>query len=141
MNMNKSDKRMATVAFVCIAVGALVLLTACGAKETVIIREVPKETTPDTIPTYEPMSDGEIFVETVEGAYPGTASTLGGKSELIKFGNLVCAAIDEGNTLYDFANMAVDNNVDPEMLGFIIGAAIPAFCPENSWFLQQYLTN
>jgi len=115
---------------------ALVTLASCGTK-TVYMPQ-PAQTNPpvETIPE-QTYSKEDVFVTTINGEYPYVQSQLGGRAELIQFGKLVCQAIDEGSTMADFAMMAVNNDVDPEMLGYIMGAAIVAFCPSNSWFMDQ----
>lgn len=117
---------------------AIMFLTSCTSKTVYVTSttDAPYEAPVVTDPPS--MSNADIFVSMINDEYPYVQSQLGGRSELIQFGKLVCQAIDEGSTLADFAAMALDNNVDPEMLGFIIGASIPAFCPENSWFADQY---
>lgn len=131
-------KKLSFIGAIIAFFAAILFLTSCTT-ETVYVpqtTDAPYEAPVSTDPPS--MSNADIFVSMINSEYPYVQSQLGGRSELIKFGKLVCQAIDQGSTLADFAAMAVTNDVDPEMLGFIIGASIPAFCPENSWFADQY---
>ena len=95
--------------------------------------ERPVETAPYTPPT---QSMDELYLQTVYDEYPYLYTQMG-DTQLLQFGSLVCDAIDEGMTIAELAMMAVDSYADPEMVGFIVGAAVVAFCPENEWFLSS----
>lgn len=119
-------------------------LSACTSKTVYVTAttEKQKETITTDAPHQEELSQSDIndvYIATIDSEYPWVKDALGGRSELIQFGKLVCQAIDEGSTLADFALMAIDNDIDPEMLGFMMGAAVIAYCPENEWFINQYL--
>ena len=119
---------------------ALVSLAACTSK-TVYVTQTTEAPVERTTPTYEePVSKEDLYIETINDEYPWVEDAIGGRSELIKLGKLICQAIDEGSTLEDFAMMALSNDVDPEMFGFVIGVGVVAFCPENEWFIEQYLS-
>lgn len=112
-------------------------LTSCG-KETVVIREVPRDTAAPVI-TQAPVnsfSKEDLYITTLEDSYP-QLMTQYGRTWLIEFGNTLCDAIDGGLTLSKLAEMSYDYDVDATQLGFITGAAITAFCPYNSGFFSN----
>lgn len=114
---------------------AAILLSSCGTK-TVIVEKPVEATQPPvaTTPPYD--SDEELYLSTVRSEYPMVIESMG-EQWVIEFGKIACTAIDDGLTLAGIATLAIQNNVDPEMLGYLIGAAIPAFCPENMWFIKN----
>lgn len=125
---------MKKVTTICIAALAL---AGCGASTTGSSYQAPETTQYVPQTTQTTYGDDDLFVAAVSSEYPAVMGQLGGRSQLIRLGNLICQAIDEGSTLADFAMLAVDNDVDPEMLGFIMGVAISIYCPNNEWFLSS----
>jgi hypothetical protein len=116
-------------------------LAACGGKETVIIeREVPAKT-PDTIAEVErpvkTYSSEDRFVDNFKSEYPDFYYTAGRKL-IIETGYALCESMNEGMTLQDLANSISENDLDPETIGYLAGAAIKDLCPENIWWAEKY---
>jgi hypothetical protein len=81
-------------------------------------------------------STDDIYVGLIRSEY----RTLRNMSDydLINFGKTLCSSIDDGLTLPGLALLAVKYGVDTEMLGFIAGAAVAAYCPYNRGFFDGY---
>lgn len=102
-------------------------------------------TTADYVPpttqyttTTESYSMEDLYLDTVYSEYPYLQSAWG-DSLLLEFGYLVCDSIDNGMTLQDLTLIALDAGAEPFMIGYLTGAAIPAFCAWNMWFIDSYL--
>lgn len=81
------------------------------------------------------VSDEDIYVMLVRAEYNlGTMSDY----ELVSIARNLCSAIDDGLTVPGLALLAMEYGVDAEMLGFITGAGISAFCPWNNGFFDGY---
>jgi len=125
-------KKMATSLLIGLGVLAL---SAC----TVEVKEDSGSSQRPTATTaYIPPSQSidDLYLEVIYDEYPFLYSQMG-DSALLQFGRLACDSIDEGMTLAELAMMAVEAYADPEMVGFIVGAAVYAYCPENEWFLRS----
>lgn len=125
-------KKMATS----LTIGLSILaLSACTVevKENSGNDQRPTDTT-EYIPPSQSVED--VYLDVIYDEYPFLYSQMG-DSNLIQFGRIACDSIDEGMTIEELAMMAVDAYADPEMVGFIVGAAVYSFCPENEWFLSS----
>jgi hypothetical protein len=124
-------KKMATSIIIGLSV---IALSACTVevKENSGGGQRPTDTTAYTPPS---QSVEDIYLEVVYDEYPFLYSQMG-DSAMLQFGRTMCDSIDEGMTMGELAMMAVAENADAEMVGFILGAAVYAFCPENEWFLN-----
>jgi hypothetical protein len=88
-------------------------------------------------PAPEPTkSTDDIYLELLYAEYPGLRSM--GRTQLVQFGYNICTEIDNGMTLPQLALMGMEYGVDNEMLGFITGASIGAYCPWNESFFEGY---
>lgn len=99
----------------------------------------PRETyapAPVSPPETSRRSIDDVYLETIYSSYPSVRSF--GDSELIELGKNICNAINNGLTLAGLATLAIQYDVDPEMLGYIAGVAIVAYCPSNEWFIKGY---
>lgn len=72
----------------------------------------------------------EAFLVTIREEFPEFAASP--DSEVIALGTAACEALDLGATMSDFADEAIAAGTDPGDLGFILGAAVPTFCPEHT---------
>ena len=85
-------------------------------------------------------SQSEIIDETYLGliynSYPEVRSM--GDRQVVDLGHNLCDEIDSGMTLPQLALLAMEYGVDSEMLGFITGSAIAAYCPWNESFFAGY---
>ena len=73
----------------------------------------------------------------------GQANTMA-KSKVIEFGDLVCQALDEGNSIAAVVNVvsrASGTTSDMELGAAVIWAAVTYFCPEYVAMMQAYLEN
>ena len=77
----------------------------------------------------------EAYIRTLDGLDVSYTS----RSEVIKAGHVVCQFVDKGYLLSDlFMEMALDPQteriltpVSNDDLPYVVGAAVPAFCPEH----------
>jgi hypothetical protein len=81
-------------------------------------------------------STDDIYVGLIRSEYRALSNMT--DYELINFGKSLCSSIDDGLTLSGLALLAIEYGVDTEMLGFITGAAIAAYCPYNNDFFDGY---
>lgn len=113
-----------------------IVLSACGTK-TIVVEKAPTATV--KITTVAPYVGSEQnYIDGLVDDYPSQVAVLG-KTKIVQMGHLVCQAIDEGATLADFANLAVQNDVDAGFIGSMIREAVENFCPENKWFITSAL--
>lgn len=120
----------------------IVGLAACGSKETVIIEREVEKTQPSYVDNYEEPDSGsysqeDIFLATFRSEYPEDYYVFG-PDLLVETGKVMCDSIDRGMTLDDLAISIQENGLEPEMIGFLVGAAVNAFCPENMWWIDRY---
>jgi hypothetical protein len=114
-----------------------VLITACVPPTNTPAAEratVSVATTDDWSPAEQRALNEQTFLTAVEIEYPSLVAQFG-EDFVLEFGRTICAAIDDGLSMSDVALMALDNNVDVEMVGYVAGVAIYTFCPENSWWV------
>lgn len=78
----------------------------------------------------------DTYLSLIYAEYPSVRSM--GDYSLLNLGRNLCSEIDNGMTLEQLAAMAIQYGVDAEMLGFITGSAIAAFCPWNSGFFDRF---
>ena len=57
--------------------------------------------------------------------------------QIIDIGKNVCVAFDSGVSFEEVGSLFLNEGMSPEDAGTIIGAAIPAFCPQHSDVVQQ----
>lgn len=95
----------------------IISLSGCGNSETDNRNVVVQE-----------RSDSDIFVDIVRDNVP-SSSALNDR-ELVEFGNSICDALDDGNSLGAIGMVGVQSGMRPQDIGFIIGASVAAFCPE-----------
>jgi hypothetical protein len=120
-------------AFTAIAFG-VIALTSCTVE--VSPSEDNSRPTPTTEYVAPSQSIEDIYLEVIYEEYPHLYSQMGDRA-LIEFGYTACDAIDEGMTMMELATMVSASGVDAVQVGFMIGAAVYAFCPENEWFLSS----
>lgn len=107
------------------------LLTGCAIEEsgTTAITTSP---TPDTAWT---ASGDDIYLATVKMEYPAINATLSDQW-LLEFADTTCAAMDEGMTIEELAIMVIQEEVDPTLIGYLMGAAVYSFCDRHSGFFD-----
>ena len=116
---------------------AVIALSACGETKTIIVEKAPDTTVRTTVtPSYG--GSEQNFIDGIVSDFPAEVSNLG-KTKILQMGRLVCQSIDEGATVADFANLAVESNVDGGFIGSLIREAVENFCPENQWFITSAL--
>jgi hypothetical protein len=116
---------------------AVIGLVGCAVEDTSSLDNETEDTTSISTPTEESqISDEDTYVELIREKYFSVDNMS--DYELIEFGQNMCSAIDDGLTVPGLAALAVEYEVDAEMLGFITGAATAAFCPRHSDFFDGY---
>ena len=73
----------------------------------------------------------------------GQANTLS-KADVIKIGDLVCQALDEGNSIADIVTVverAASTTSDAEYGAAVIFGAVTYLCPEYNAMMQSWLRN
>lgn len=116
-----------------VAIGITAVLSACSTQA------VSTTTTTEYVPpTTAYVSPDENYLDGLTYDYPSEVALLG-KATALKMGRLTCQAIDEGSTLTDFAQLAIDNDVDPGFIGAMIRESVENFCPENQWFIDSVM--
>lgn len=93
---------------------------------------VPADRTTTSAPT--PTIE-DLYIKTLDNLDVSYTS----RSDVIRSGHVVCQFIDEGHLLSDlFIEMAIDPQVERILppvsnddLPYVVGAAVPAFCPEH----------
>ena len=91
----------------------------------------------DNTPASRPrptVSDESLYVVTVRGV--GDVASVS-DATLIRTGREVCGALDRGASVAEIALIAATEGGSNG--GFIVGAAIPAFCPRHQTALDQFL--
>ncbi len=120
-----------------VAVVAALGLAGCAAEDTVSSDNETRDTTFVPAPTEESETSSEdLYVELIRDEYYSVDNM--NDYELVEFGKNMCSAIDDGLTVPGLAELALEYDVDAQMLGFITGAAIAAFCPRHSDFFDGY---
>lgn len=84
-----------------------------------------KPEAPSTVPS---SSKNEIFLSVLRDH--GDTYTGAPDADLIELGHQTCDTLDMGVTVEDMAAYMVQENIDPDFAGFLIGAAVGVFCPE-----------
>jgi len=112
--------------------------TACGMQTASPETTVTTVTVPET--TVATLTESELedaFVAVVASEHPALIAQMG-KPFIIDFAKTICSEIDNGLTQEGLAQMVVDANVThlAAEIGFLVGAGIPTFCPENQWFVD-----
>ena len=79
-------------------------------------------------------SKQQVFIKVVTNKYP---ELIGSESELIGLGHNACDLIDSGATTSDFVDIADSSGFDIGEYGYIVGAAVRSFCPENQDFVTS----
>lgn len=120
------NKRLVTLTIL----ASTLALASCGASDT--SQGNNSYSAPLATPAPQ-MDPDDLYTAVIQSQFPSEYSILG-RDFVIKFGHLSCDAIDNGTTIEGFALMAQEYNVDPSLLGGLIGAAIPAYCPWNSGY-------
>ena len=92
--------------------------------------------TPTTQPTVQPTtatvtpvepSNDDVFIKVIRAEY----STPMSDAELIALGKDTCSAFDQlGVETFVKMMFVSENSVDPELLGYVMGASALAYCPE-----------
>lgn len=110
-------------------------ITACSSGTKTVY--VPQTTSPLSSPTttQAPPNIEDVYLITIRGEYPGLSAYT--DAYLLELGYTICDSIDGGMTLLQMVQVIQQAGVDPEMVGYIAGAAISAFCTWNMWFIEQ----
>ena len=107
---------------------AALLLVGCSAQpvETQTISHTAPETVQQTATPVEPSKD-DVFIKVIRAEYATSMSD----AELVALGKDTCSAFDElGVETFVKMMFVSENSVDPELLGYVMGASALAYCPE-----------
>lgn len=136
------------------AIGATVLgvaLVGCGTQQagaptpTVTVTAQAQPTTEAPTPTPTPTLDSDVTSLTeqayLEAIHTDLADSVVGvpDSLLLELGHNVCAAMDSGVPVLTVLQSGVDAGVAPYDAGYIVGAAVAAFCPQNLPALEEFI--
>jgi len=113
----------AVMAASCTTKGATVYLPATTVEVT---------TTSTEVATYDKY---DAYIQGIQSEYPNLVKATGPEF-WIEFGTKLCSAILAGATIEQLMQQSLDDGLDLDVLAWIIGAAIPSLCPENSWFIK-----
>lgn len=118
-----------------LALTSVIALGACTTER--IVERVPDTPPPAiTTPLVPSASEKEaLYMESIASEFPSVVNKFG-KEFVLNFGYTVCEEIDRGMTIEDLLQMTSAYDVDPEMVGYMVGQAIRIFCPENQWFID-----
>lgn len=116
---------------------AIGIISGCASKEDKVSSTTTIETTTTTVArTTTTISKVDTFVSAVKTRLPGAT-----RSEIIELGQQACTTIDAyGSVELAIYGIASDPSWSTEMAkmaGFVMGAAIPTFCPEYTAELQR----
>jgi hypothetical protein len=131
-------KKLAILSLVLIPLIAVACGKSDSSKESVSTQAPVKETTTTTIraTTTTIYSLLDTYVDTVKSELPGAS-----RSELIDLGKQACTTIRAyGSVELAILGIASDPSWTPRMAeaaGFVMGAAIPVFCPEFTSELRR----
>lgn len=129
-----------------ITTAALLSLSACGT--TTVIREVtattqqPKETVVITVPVQETTPTNKytkFYDHVMENS--GQAQTWD-KSNIIELGDLICGALDDGNSVASVIELLESNSdgsSDTELFASLLVGAISYICPEYVNQMENYI--
>jgi hypothetical protein len=119
-----------------VAAIAIVGLVGCAVEDTRSSNSNGNNTYTPAPPQNNVQSTDDIYVGLIRSEYRALRNMS--DYDLISFGKNLCSSIDDGLTLPGLALLAIEYGVDTEMLGFIAGAAVAAYCPYNRGFFDGY---
>ena len=121
-----------------VSIGVLIVLaTGCTAQSTTKAEPTPAPAYQAPTATQPSSSYREdMYVKVIRDEYPQLVSSMG-EAWIIEFGRSMCEFIDNGMTMADLADAVASFDVDGNQVGYMLGAGISAFCPENQWFLEN----
>lgn len=108
---------------------AALFLVGCSAQpvETQTMRPTVQPTVQPTTTTPVEPSNDDVFIKVIRAEYATPMSD----AELIALGKDTCSAFDElGVETFVKLMFVSENSVDPELLGYVMGASALAYCPE-----------
>ena len=104
-------------------------LVGCSAQPVeppTISHTAAPETVQQTATPVEPLND-DVFIKVIRAEYQTSMSD----AELVALGKDTCSAFDElGVETFVKLMFVSENSVDPELLGYVMGASALAYCPE-----------
>lgn len=121
---------------IAVALSTALVLTGCAAAPSTSLAPQQEQQQQQATPTVE-----DMYLQVLR-ATGNSYITGASDSDLIQLGHTVCEALDAGNTVEEviYYLAANSNNNDPEFARFegqVIGAAVPAFCPEYSYQIDS----
>lgn len=125
-------------------IAVAVAMAGCVPQSSEETGAITTETTPvksnPVSPKSNPLSpwtdDESLYLTLMVTEYPEVVGRFGNEF-IANYGHTLCDAVDEGTTWEDIVGWTIQYNVDPEMIGFMTGAAIQIFCPWNRGIISQ----
>lgn len=117
--------------------GALIMLTPPEHGETATQQAEP---TPSPQAEPSPLVEDDVDMDAVlvalmRSEYPLYFSGISDQ-EIVDLAEAVCLALDSGSTAADLAVAAFNSGVPAEIAGFLMGAAVAAYCPAHEGVLS-----
>lgn len=78
-------------------------------------------------------SKRSVYLSTIRTEYPELRSVPA--VTLVTVAKSTCLLLDSGGTIDDLVNSSLESGIDPEMGGFMAGAAISTYCPQHKGLL------
>lgn len=139
----KKDNKVQILAasFFALAIAVLVLILAMPSSDS---SDSSTDTTdaPAPIITAAPVNKYDSYYEHVLNE-SGKANSMS-KSDVIKLGDLVCQALDEGNSIAAVVRVlsnASSDSSDIDLAASALYGAVKYLCPEYDPMMQAYLSN
>jgi len=136
------NKKNLAIAFLVVSIVILILAIAIPGD---------KDTSPATTAAPAPVITNPPYTPPAENKYDqymnhvlnnsGQANTWS-KADVIEFGDLVCQALDKGNTIPSVVNLLesyTKTDSDVEFFASVVYGAINYVCPEYKYALNEYL--
>jgi hypothetical protein len=60
-------------------------------------------------------------------------------SDILALGSTTCGMLDNGAAVGDLISMGAGRNLSPEDTGYVLGAAVFAYCPQHKPFLDELI--
>ena len=88
---------------------------------------------PTTTPVENVVDPDDLFLAVIGDEIPGAGAAH------VKVAKAACEALDDGATLPQLilVGLDTDSGLEPEQLGFLLGAGIVAYCPEHQDLIPE----
>lgn len=114
-------------------VGLALLVPACSSnsepapKETVYVQQ---DSAPQAPQESESEKNERVYLEIIREELASAQGVP--DATILELGHNICNALDDGATLNDIGEVGMSAGMSAYDIGFIVGAATAAFCPQHS---------